>query len=133
MMYQYSPKSQQDRAGTQRNRHEMVAEAARIHPALHHVLGNDANSLLQEVIGLLTQLLQNRCVNYGDRQCQEIRNIQTLQAFLDGYGIPYVVHHPPDKPHRPSLLATYGTGESPRVMLGPGSYLSYVSSSPCCS
>lgn len=48
-------------------------------------------------------------------------SIHTLRDFLAGYGLECEIHHPPDKPKRPSLLATYGIGEGgPRVMLGPG-------------
>ncbi len=85
------------------------------------VLGDD---FLQETTTLLQSLIRNACVNNGDGTTQEIRNIQTLQTFFDGYGIPYATHHPPDKPHRPSLIAAYpasgGQQKGPRVMLGPG-------------
>lgn len=92
-----------------------------LHPALRQLLGTgDPKGLLDETLGLLQTLIRNKCVNAGDGLCEEIVSIHTLRDFLGGYGLACKIHHPPDKPKRPSLLATYGSGEGPRVMLGPG-------------
>ena len=91
------------------------------HAALRQLLGTgDPKGLLDETLSLLQTLIRNKCVNAGDGLCEEIVSIHTLRDFLAGYGLACEIHHPPDKPKRPSLLATYGSGEGPRVMLGPG-------------
>lgn len=92
-----------------------------LHPALGEALGaSDPKGLLDETLALLQRLIQNKCVNAGDGLCEEIVSIHTLRDHLAGYGLECQIHHPPDKPKRPSLLASYGGGEGPRVMLGPG-------------
>lgn len=92
-----------------------------LHPAVQALLGtSDPQGLWDETLALLQTLIRNKCVNAGDGLCEEIVSIETLRAFLAGYGLECQVHHPPGKPKRPSLLATYGSGEGPRLMLGPG-------------
>jgi hypothetical protein len=95
---------------------------ATLHPALGAVLGTtDPTEIMDETLALLQKLIQNKCINAGDGLCEEIVSIHTLRDFLAGYGLSCEIHAPPDKPKRPSLLATYGSGEGgPRVMLGPG-------------
>lgn len=99
---------------------------APVHPDLRKLLGTTPSELTEvleeETLALLQALIRNACVNHGDRECQEIKSIQTLAAFLDKHGLTYQIHHPPDRPNRPSLIAEYrgSGGDGPRVMLGPG-------------
>lgn len=63
-------------------------------PSLSSVVP-DPSQALEEVLALLRAMIRNKCVNYGDGQCEEARNIQTLADYLDGYGIKYQLHHMP--------------------------------------
>jgi len=96
-----------------------------VHPELKELLGQTPSELTdkleEQTLVLLQALIRNACVNRGDGECQEIKNIQTLAAFLDKYGLPYQIHHPSNRPNRPSLIAEYrgDGGEGPRLMLGP--------------
>eukprot|EP00742_Colponemidia_sp_Colp-10_P005653 GILJ01006043.1.p1 GENE.GILJ01006043.1~~GILJ01006043.1.p1 ORF type:complete len:501 (+),score=75.26 GILJ01006043.1:50-1552(+) len=77
----------------------------------------DPEGSIGEVVSLLQALIRNACVNDG-KDCNEELNINVLKEYFDKNGIVYETHARPDAPHRPNLIATYGSG-SPRVMLGP--------------
>ncbi|CAM9114420.1 unnamed protein product [Discosporangium mesarthrocarpum] len=73
----------------------------------------------EETLGLLQQMIRNRCENFGDGKCVEKANILILQDFLKSYGLEAQTHARPERPGRLNLVSSYGVG-SPRVMLGPG-------------
>jgi acetylornithine deacetylase/succinyl-diaminopimelate desuccinylase-like protein len=65
---------------------------------------NDA--LTAQTVELLQQLIRNRCVNDGSKASgQEVRNSDTLRAYLEGSGLDIEVYQPDDAPGRTSLVA----------------------------
>src|SRR5262249_42760219 len=65
---------------------------------------NDA--LTAQTVELLQQLIRNRCVNDGSKASgQEVRNSDTLRAYLEGSGLDIEVYAPDDAPGRTSLVA----------------------------
>ncbi|CAM9731051.1 unnamed protein product [Chrysoparadoxa australica] len=79
---------------------------------------DDSEQAMTDVVQLLKDMIKNQCENDGSGTCREVASINVLKSYLAKKGIPCEIHHRPDKPQRPNLVATYGTG-SPRVMLGP--------------
>ena len=65
---------------------------------------NDA--LTAQTVELLQQLIRNRCVNDGSKASgQEVRNSDTLRAYLESSGLEIEVYAPDDAPGRTSLVA----------------------------
>ena len=65
---------------------------------------NDA--LTAQTVELLQRLIRNRCVNDGSKASgQEVRNSDTLRAYLEGSGLDIEVYEPDDAPGRTSLVA----------------------------
>jgi len=63
-------------------------------------------TLTAQTVELLQALIRNRCVNDGSvGSGQEVRNADTLRAYLGGSGLDLAVYEPPDAPGRASLVA----------------------------
>jgi acetylornithine deacetylase/succinyl-diaminopimelate desuccinylase-like protein len=70
---------------------------------------------LEETISLLSELIQNRCVNPPG---EEMRSIRTIERTLHEHGIES--HVLESAPGRGNLVATIrGSGGGPRLMFGP--------------
>ena len=70
---------------------------------------------LKETISLLSELIQNKCVNPPGN---EMKSIQTIQRVLHEHGIESQVIE--SAPNRGNLVARIpGTGSGPRLMFGP--------------
>ncbi|NWF94637.1 MAG: M20/M25/M40 family metallo-hydrolase [Candidatus Thorarchaeota archaeon] len=71
--------------------------------------------VLDDAVGLLQEMIRNRCVNPpGD----EMRNIRTVEKYLDSQGIQSEVFE--SSPNRGNLLAEIrGDTSAPSLMLGP--------------
>jgi acetylornithine deacetylase/succinyl-diaminopimelate desuccinylase-like protein len=67
-------------------------------------MNNDA--LTGQTVELLQQLIRNQCVNDGSvASGHEVRNSDTIRAYLEGSGLDVEVYQPPDAPGRTSLVA----------------------------
>lgn len=73
------------------------------------------DTLRKEIVELMQELIQNKCVNPpGD----EMKNISTLEKYLDSYGIKTEVFE--SGPNRGNLFAEIpGKGDRPSLMFGP--------------
>jgi hypothetical protein len=69
-------------------------EGFKSHPSLNGIFP-DAPSIMTEVVTLMQKMIRNRCVNSGDRNCEEIINIRVLEEYLAGYGIRCQIHSRP--------------------------------------
>lgn len=73
------------------------------------------NANLKETISLLSELIQNKCVNPPGN---EIKSIQTIQRILHEHDIETRVFE--SAPNRGNLVARIpGTGSGPKLMFGP--------------
>src|SRR5262244_1694259 len=64
------------------------------------------DALTNETVELLQQMIRNRCVNDGSKASgQEVRNSDTLRAYLGQSGLDVEVYSPDDAPGRASLVA----------------------------
>ncbi len=69
-----------------------------------------------EIISLVQEMIQNRCVNPPGN---EMKSIRTIERYLSSFGIVSEIFEP--TPDRGNLLATIkGSGEGPSLMFGPG-------------
>jgi acetylornithine deacetylase/succinyl-diaminopimelate desuccinylase-like protein len=65
-----------------------------------------SDALTGQTVELLQQLIRNRCVNDGSvASGHEVRNSDTIKAYLEGSGLDVEVYQPPDAPGRTSLVA----------------------------
>jgi len=70
---------------------------------------------MNNAIELLSQLIQNRCVNPpGD----EMRSIRTIETFLNEHGINSDVYE--SAPNRGNLVSRITGDDGPKLMFGPG-------------
>jgi len=70
---------------------------------------------MNNAIELLSQLIQNRCVNPpGD----EMRSIRTIEAYLNEHGIDSEVYE--SAPNRGNLVSRISGDDGPKLMFGPG-------------
>jgi acetylornithine deacetylase/succinyl-diaminopimelate desuccinylase-like protein len=73
------------------------------------------NSSLDETVGLLSELIQNKCVNPPGN---ELKSVKTVQRVLQEHGIESRVFE--SAPNRGNLVARIpGSGEGPNLMFGP--------------
>ena len=72
-------------------------------------------TILNETVGLLSELIQNRCVNPPGN---EMKSLRTIQRFLQERDIESQIFE--SAPDRGNLVARIpGTGDGPRLMFGP--------------
>ncbi|MHA2025582.1 MAG: M20/M25/M40 family metallo-hydrolase [Candidatus Thorarchaeota archaeon] len=75
-----------------------------------------SSSMLDEIVSLIQEMIQNRCVNPPGN---EMKSIRTIEKYLSSFGVESEVFEP--TPDRGNLFATIkGTENGPSLMLGPG-------------
>jgi acetylornithine deacetylase/succinyl-diaminopimelate desuccinylase-like protein len=72
------------------------------------------NAFLKDITSLLSELIQNKCVNPPGN---ELRSIRTVQRRLQEHGIECQVFE--SAPNRGNLVSMIKGGEGPRLMFGP--------------
>ena len=72
--------------------------------------------MLDEITGLMQEMIRNKCINPpGD----EMKSIRTIERFLLSYGIASeIFESAPERGHLLSVMK--GSGHHPSLMLGPG-------------
>ena len=67
------------------------------------------DTLTNETVALLQQLIRNKCVNDGDvASGHEVRTSDTLRAYLQGSGLDLEVYEPDGAPGRARRTASCG-------------------------